>query len=267
MWGKRARVRALSLILSLVLLAVSLSSSPAALAARPDDLEAEREERLRYELWYERMDDIAEIFLDWSRQNGIDDGKGYCTKDGAPFAPSEGPDCYIGNVTSAMRGAGLIDYTVTGGWSCNGFARFALRTLYGRTFWRDQMTENVYPLSLFSTVASVRDFMQSSGARIGDMIMILGHVDLDGNGTLDEYLHYMIYIREQDDGVLVLDGNFDHDNSVRIHMVSWEFLMSRHEIYLYHVSDRDYLSVEQDLAGRRVRETASADPDWSLLAK
>lgn len=223
-------------------MACLLSLSPRAYAAQPTQIEPSFDEELLYERWKLEMEEIVQLFCDWSAYNGVYGERGYCTTNGKPFGVSTGDKCYIGNVSPAMRRAGLIDFTVTGGWSCNGFVRFAIRALYGRTFWRNEMTENIYTMSLFSDVDDVRDFL--SDAKIGDMLCIMGYADHDNDGRVnDEYWHYMIYMKDTDEGVLVLDGNFDHDNGVQIHLVSWEFLMSRQWIYLYSVSEKDHMSV------------------------
>ena len=268
MWRDKriAPVRAAAALLLAILLLTGIS--PRALAAPPEELVSREEQQLRFERWYEEMEDLVELFRRWSAVNGVYDGKGYVTTNGKPFKLSVGNECYIGGVTANMKKAGLIDYTVAGGWSCNGFARFALATLYNNSsFWRPEMTENVYTMSLFSRVSDVRAFFRSADARVGDMVAILGYTDFDGDGVKDEYFHYMIYIRETGEGLLVLDGNFDHDNAAQIHMVPWEFLMSREWVYLYHVSDQDYYSIDKTEDEPKEPEAAAAASAWQFLPK
>jgi len=238
-----SRIKAAAVkLISLVCLAALILLAPSAAAAPPEELEPSYEEELLQERWKVEMENILRLFVDWSEYNGVYDGKGYCTTNGAPFNIATGDRCYIGYVSQAMKRAGLIDYTVAGGWSCNGFARFSLRALFGRSFWRSEMTEYVFTMTLYTGVDDVQDFL--SKAKTGDVVCIMEYADHDNDGRVnDEYWHYMMFIEMCDEGILVLDGNFDHANGVQIHLVPWEFLMSRQWIYIYSVSDADYLSI------------------------
>lgn len=252
------------ILIVLLCLASLMLPSQTAYAAAPEELEPSFDEDLLYDLWYGRMLDIVELFRQWSAYNGVDDGGAYCTTNGKPFGVATGDTCYIGSVTQAMRREGFIDYTVTGGWSCNGFVRFAIRALYGRTFWRSEMTENIYTVTLFSTVGEVQEFV--SRAKIGDMLCIMGYADHDNDGRRnDEYWHYMMYISSSDEGILVMDGNFDHYNGVQIHLVSWEFIMSRQWIYVYSVSQEDHLSVLDQLSDEPQPVGSRGGGEWTLL--
>ena len=184
---------------------------------------------------------IQQLFITWSnyRSAALPRGYGYCTTTGAKHTCPDTacPTCNIFNVSSEMKAAGLIGYTISGGYTCNGFARFALRDMYGYDAFSSFKPENKRVLSTSAAASKkneiILDFLQKNDARAGDLIYILRN---------PSSYHYMILLSYNAITYMaeVLDGNGDGLSGVQIRKVPFSDLYSRDSFYLVKVPDTTY---------------------------